>query len=249
MTNLITSVESVRLFKLEDIIRKGQKTFVEVGLALAEIQEKKLYRAEHGSFEKYCERVWGWSKQHAYRLIEAAPVAKSNPQVINLASAKALAKVPPPKRKSVVAEIVKSGQKVTAQAVSKASALPLPPRRPATRFLDATGLEVPKEALALWNRMDEPQALLTQISNVRSFLRKAQSESDVLYVEVDFSESLAMLNQAFQNIKTAIPYAICPSCSGVDSKNCPTCLKRGFVSQFYWEHNVPEEIKKVSGRK
>lgn len=81
MTSAITIIESKRLIALEKSIAAGQKTFVEVGLALAEIRDSKLYRSDFNSFEEYCREKWGWTKQHAYRLIEAAPVGKSNPRV------------------------------------------------------------------------------------------------------------------------------------------------------------------------
>lgn len=245
--NEITSSEISRLKVLEKIIKSGEKTFIEVGLALAEIQERKLYRAEHGTFEKYCERTYGWSKQHGYRLINAAPIAKSNPQVTNLAAAKALAKVPPPRRPGVVQKIVAAGQKVTAAAVSKAFGGP--PRKPATRFLDGTGLEIPPEVLTLWNRGQEAQDILTKISAVRGALKSAQEEKDILFTEVDFTDNLAKLNQVYLDLQQAKPFAVCPSCNGISSDDCPTCRSRGFVSEFYWKHKVPAEIKELTGRK
>lgn len=242
--NQLTVSESSRLKSLEKIIKAGEKTFIEVGLALTEIRDEKLYRAEHGSFEKYMDRVWGWSKQHGYRLIEAAHVAKEHPRIVTQAAANALAKVPPPKRAAVVAAIP---AKPTAPAVRKASALP--PTKPATTFLDATGLEIPPEVQTLWNRLLEAQHLCTQISVVRSALRKAQDEKDKLFVEVDFTDNLAKLNQVYIDLKRAIPFAICPSCNGVEAEGCATCKERGFVSQFYWDHNVPAETKTLTGRK
>ena len=71
--------ESQRLTELEKLIAKGQKTFVEVGLALAEIRDLRLYKREYGSFSEYCRAKWGWERAHAYRLIDAADVAKVSP--------------------------------------------------------------------------------------------------------------------------------------------------------------------------
>ena len=49
-------LESTRpLQELEQIVERGLANFVEVGRALAEISERKLYRAEgFDTFEKYC---------------------------------------------------------------------------------------------------------------------------------------------------------------------------------------------------
>jgi hypothetical protein len=43
--------------------------------ALYAIYAEKLYLHTHGSFEDYCEQRWGYSRQHGYRLVDAARVA------------------------------------------------------------------------------------------------------------------------------------------------------------------------------
>ena len=64
---------------------------MEVGLALAEIRDLRLYRREYSGFAEYCREKWGWTRQHAYRLIEAAPVGKCNTRVTSIRQAVALA--------------------------------------------------------------------------------------------------------------------------------------------------------------
>jgi hypothetical protein len=64
------------LDELEQVVRKGLGTFIEVGVALVEIRDRRLYRdAGYTTFERYCRERWGWSRQHAYRLIDGAQVA------------------------------------------------------------------------------------------------------------------------------------------------------------------------------
>ena len=70
------SGDDERLAELEKVIAKGQKTFVEVGLALAEIRDLRLYKREYSGFEEYCQKKWGWKQRYAYRLIDGAEVAK-----------------------------------------------------------------------------------------------------------------------------------------------------------------------------
>jgi hypothetical protein len=65
-----------RLHELEKKIERGLETFQEVGLALMEIREKKLYRDEHETFEAYCRARWGWSASRGRQMIAAARVAK-----------------------------------------------------------------------------------------------------------------------------------------------------------------------------
>ncbi len=72
--------EQRELAKHEKVIEHGMKTFVDVGRALLAIRdnERKLYR-EHGTFEKYCNERWGFSRIHAHRLISAAKVTEALP--------------------------------------------------------------------------------------------------------------------------------------------------------------------------
>jgi hypothetical protein len=130
---LLTVSESDRLEALEQTIKDGQKTFVAVGRALAEIRDRKLYKAQHKNFEEYCRERWQWTKQHAYRLIECAPIAESNPQVTSINQARELAKVAEEKRAQVV-EIAATKAEAEERPMTardiRESAAPTPPRQP-----------------------------------------------------------------------------------------------------------------------
>jgi hypothetical protein len=52
----------------------GLKTFVEVGQALMLIRDKRLYRAEFGTFKNYCEEKWGFKESRVYQLIQSSEV-------------------------------------------------------------------------------------------------------------------------------------------------------------------------------
>lgn len=69
----------LRLDELEEIIQRGQQTFIDVGRALLEIRDERLYRVEHATFEDYCRDRWGWSREYAFRLSQAAQVADMLP--------------------------------------------------------------------------------------------------------------------------------------------------------------------------
>lgn len=64
------------LRKCENIIRIGLSTFVEVGLALKEIQDQRLYRRTDKTFEDYLQRSMGLSRPYAYNLIESAKLMR-----------------------------------------------------------------------------------------------------------------------------------------------------------------------------
>lgn len=67
--------EDDRLAHCERVIERGFTVFVEVGQALAEIRDAKLYRASHKTFEEYCKARWDIGRSRAYELIDQAKVS------------------------------------------------------------------------------------------------------------------------------------------------------------------------------
>lgn len=115
-----------RLELYESKIQAGLATFVEVGNALMEIREGKLYRETHGTFEAYCKEKWGMSKMHAHRLMGAAEVTSNldSNQLVTPSSesqVRPLAHLPPDQQKEVWAKAVEiGGGKPTAKDVQRA---------------------------------------------------------------------------------------------------------------------------------
>lgn len=70
----------------EAVIERGKKAFVEVGLALMEIRDRRGYGlAGYRTFDEYCEKRWGWARQNVVYYIGAAQVAQELvTQVTNL---------------------------------------------------------------------------------------------------------------------------------------------------------------------
>lgn len=66
--------EQAELERLEAVIAKGLETFLEVGSALLDIREKRLYRQSHSTFGDYCRERWSISKTHAHRLMDSVDV-------------------------------------------------------------------------------------------------------------------------------------------------------------------------------
>ncbi|MBU0972642.1 MAG: hypothetical protein KKC20_18495 [Proteobacteria bacterium] len=67
----LSEPEKVRFEECEGIIKKGLNTFLEVGRALAEIRDNRLYREAYPgyTFERYCKNVWDLSKGYANQQI------------------------------------------------------------------------------------------------------------------------------------------------------------------------------------
>jgi hypothetical protein len=118
----LTQSDTERLKELESVIERGRKTFIEVGYALAEIRDLRLYRQTHATFEAYCAEQWGWTRQRSYQLMNAATVVKLLPagmstRVDNEATARELAKLEPQEREKVLLAIEQRGGRVTPAAI------------------------------------------------------------------------------------------------------------------------------------
>ena len=54
-----------RLAELETVIESGIRTFVDVGRALLEIRDSRLYRESYPTFDEYCRERWGFGRIRA----------------------------------------------------------------------------------------------------------------------------------------------------------------------------------------
>lgn len=70
----LTTAEQARLGELEQVVERGLQTFAEVGAALAEIRDSRLYRDDWSTFENYCQGAWGFTDRRARHLMDAAAV-------------------------------------------------------------------------------------------------------------------------------------------------------------------------------
>jgi len=128
----LSSVEAKRLAELERDIEAGQQAFIKTGTALAEIRDARLYRPRFKTFEYYCQKKWGFHRDYAYKLIEAAAVSREMSTVEYILPservARELAKLPRDQRKeifkSALAKTTSEGRTLTAKDISDAFHLP-----------------------------------------------------------------------------------------------------------------------------
>ena len=118
-------------------------------------------------------------------------------------------------------------------------------RRKCRGICDDMGRRIPEERVALWNRRQEVQDMLTALSRVRVGLRQAQDGRDLLFSDVPYSSALAHLDQAYDAVQVAKPYAVCAFCQG---HGCRVCGERGLLSKFRWDTAVPKEHKEAVAR-
>lgn len=128
IANIITLDERSRLFQLEETIRQGLNTFVDVGNALLEIRDKRLYRQEYSTFEDYCNKQWNMARRTAYQLIDAAEVVenvRNCAQILptNESQARPLASLEPEEQVEAWKRVITSTPegKITAAIVLKAA--------------------------------------------------------------------------------------------------------------------------------
>ena len=119
---------------------------------------------------------------------------------------------------------------------------------PPSQIVDGTGWPIPTQLIPLWQRVDEVQEMLTALSRVKGALRSAQENKDKLFAEVNFSSALSQLDQAWTDIKTAKPFAVCPTCQGQLPDKCTLCKGRGLISEHRWNTCVTREDKEFRAR-
>jgi hypothetical protein len=110
---------------------------------------------------------------------------------------------------------------------------------------DDLGRRIPDHLNELWNRRQEVQNMLTSLSRVRVTLEKAQEANDPLFSEIPYSTALVHLDQAYNAVQVAKPYAVCAYCQG---HGCKACDQRGLLGKFRWDVTVPQEHKDAVAR-
>ena len=77
--NSATPLRDLTDAQLEQIVERGKSTYQEVGAALDEIHRRGFYKKQYGSFKRYLEERWGFSRAQGYRLIAAYRIAEMSP--------------------------------------------------------------------------------------------------------------------------------------------------------------------------
>lgn len=130
MKNTLTAPERSDLRRLEAVVEKGIQTFVDVGKALKQIRDDKLYRENWHTFEAYCEDRFDFKRNYANKLIVSADLtelAKDLGTTVpkNERQARELAKVPEEDWQDVIDEVAEvqqeTGKPATASTFKQAA--------------------------------------------------------------------------------------------------------------------------------
>ncbi|MEK0447133.1 MAG: hypothetical protein RLZZ399_2454 [Verrucomicrobiota bacterium] len=182
----LTEEQEFLLRKCENIIRIGLATFVEVGLALKEIQDGRLYRKTDATFEEYLQRAMGLSRPYAYNLIESAKLMRelrSSPELDksalpkNEAQARELVRVPPEQRMDVWKKVVAAsdGKPFTAKLIREVASR--------EKFREATS----------WNASD---LTLGKVKRLRELFAHTRVAADALQLIEKLEELARNLDRA-----------------------------------------------------
>lgn len=250
--NILTVGERDTLVECEKIIEAGQQTFVEVGLAIAKIRDKRLYRVGYKTFDEYCEKRWGWTRQRASQLIQSAAVVQALPPKVSTVvdsewTAREVAKVEPERRAAVVKEAAKSGAvtaKTVKAAVGKLSATD-------AVLLDCVEPEyrraIPAEIVGDWQRATATaNDLLAKLRDAQRTMKEGLESSDIIYADMTNGD-LSPLTQIIGTVSLHVkPHALCPVChGGKPRKACKLCKGRGFIGRHLWQVCVDADTKKL----
>lgn len=98
MVPALTNVEQDRLTVLEATVYLYRTTKLEAGKALEAIRDEKLYENIDETFEGYCQKRWGYTRQRAYQLIDGANVVEAVSTIVD---------IPPPHNEAQARELGK----------------------------------------------------------------------------------------------------------------------------------------------
>jgi len=112
-----------RLTQLENEIHRNRRSFYDIGRALKEIRDEKLYRhLLYESFEKYTLARWEIGKSQAYRLIDAcnvldnlSPIGDTLPE--NESQVRPLAPLDPAEQRKLWRSFLKTGKLLSTQNI------------------------------------------------------------------------------------------------------------------------------------
>ena len=92
LAHTISEMETHRLAKCEAVVERHLASFIEVGSALLEIRNGRLYRSEYETFEAYCKERWGMSRPRAYQLVAATEAVGNLSTIVDKPTSEAQAR-------------------------------------------------------------------------------------------------------------------------------------------------------------
>lgn len=230
--------------QIHGFLDEGYRQYFKAGELLKKINDRGLWEEKFDSFKQFFETTFGQSVRRAYQLIETYQIAKELPSEARNAfhadrHVRAIKDVPKKDVPKVVEEAAKDG-KVTTESLQKAAAAATKP----PVQLDKEGTKIPTPALPFWERRDEVQPWLNQISAIKCAIENALKEGDALFAWIG-NPAIDFLSSAYAAISNAKLYAVCTECEGWFDKGsgCQTCHNTGLISKHQFDVCSRREVK------
>jgi hypothetical protein len=220
----------------EDIIERGQHTFVAVGNALAEIRERKLYTMDYKSFQDYCKQRWGFMANYANKLIAASEVVDNLAAQVSTivpsteSQARPLTQLPPEKQAAAWEDAVdlakERGKPITGAVVEEVVKLHVAQTQPYSEE-DAVPVGEWEEVMKESNRKLESLARsITAIQKDAVELHEPHMDS---YGRLGILES--QLKTAAGTVRAAKGQGRCVYCKEDTQSGCKWCRGTGWLDK------------------
>ena len=110
-------------------------------------------------------------------------------------------------------------------------------------LVDRFGVEIPPDVSPAFTADAEMQLreLLNMISKVRTAIDRGWKTKDPAFASIAQRAKIE-LDNAYSEIKFALPYCVCRICQGNGRGSCTACHETGFQTQAQYDNN-PKEFK------
>ncbi|UQX87082.1 hypothetical protein M6D93_12295 [Jatrophihabitans telluris] len=220
----LSRADEATLHELEAVISTGLDTFIQVGLALAEVRDSKLYRATHHSFAAYVEDRFEIGRSRAYQLMDAAKMVAEMSTIVDThlptseGQVRALAGLAPAQAAAVMAEVSSITAAPTAATIAtvRAHRFPKQGQLPRAATMDNRVDTAPLTPLVVDDEAEEIDDPLIRLSvaleelerEERWIQRAALAQVDVAVTASFFAEVLRQLvDEIHQRRNEVDPFA------------------------------------------
>lgn len=206
--------------RLHQVVREGLQTFVQVGEALAEINERRLFKVSgYANFDDYCKAEFNFGGNYGRKLIRSADIAKEF-DVPKESVARAVAAVPKEDRHEVVNMAKARQPDLTASIIDDMHQELVSSRTPASAS--------PPSGV----RFDEIKHLLLEAGRK---LVSLGGTPEGQYLSLTHIK--ADMKNAYDAVSASVPTHQCYSCNG---SGCELCRGLGWIPSDMWDRRPKE---------
>ena len=265
MPNELTTTDTTRLRECEDKIDSSLRSFVDIGDALLEIRESRLYRDEHTTFERYCQERWNITKSRANQLISASRLVENlenedaNGVLPSSESvARELQRADADRQHDVWSQAVSSAPRganneavVTARHVRETieqlttGTTPRPPTDESPR--DGAGEPIPECVMPEYETRLELGLIAAAVSQGAAKVRQMDGQRGMALIS--HQEIDRLLQQGREEIRFGAFHVVCPVCSGngsiADGTPCEHCRYTGYLNRRMHAMHQPDQDEEI----